>query len=169
MVDYFGWCGLSMLFRACSPNIVLPETPLIYCFCLRSWVCVILTQLPNVACSADFPIGLPADQIWTLSVPVTVSIHGGEEAPGAVVPLASRVPLAGKLMTSSHALKFRPDWATVIALTGAGSFSHTVPTSGTGIHFSSPTQFYSVDFSQSRCSVKKCVFNRLKIKVCVGC
>ena len=32
------------------------------------------------------------------------------------------------------------------------------------------TQFYSVDFSQSRIGVKKCVFNKRTIKVCVsGC
>ena len=31
------------------------------------------------------------------------------------------------------------------------------------------TQFYSVDFSQSRISVKKCVFNKRTIKVCVSC
>ena len=33
----------------------------------------------------------------------------------------------------------------------------------------SPTQFYSVDFSQSRIGVKKCVFNKRTIKVCVSC
>ena len=31
------------------------------------------------------------------------------------------------------------------------------------------TQFYSVDFSQSRISVKKCVFNKRTMKVCVSC
>ena len=31
------------------------------------------------------------------------------------------------------------------------------------------TQFYSVDFSQSRIDVKKCVFNKRTIKVCVSC
>ena len=31
------------------------------------------------------------------------------------------------------------------------------------------TQFYSVDFSQSRISVIKCVFNKRTIKVCVSC
>ena len=31
------------------------------------------------------------------------------------------------------------------------------------------TFFYSVDFSQSRISVKKCVFNKRTIKVCVSC
>ena len=31
------------------------------------------------------------------------------------------------------------------------------------------TQFYSVDFSQSRISVKKCVFNKHTIKVCISC
>ena len=31
------------------------------------------------------------------------------------------------------------------------------------------TQFYSVDFSQSRIGVKKCVFNKRTIKVCVSC
>ena len=31
------------------------------------------------------------------------------------------------------------------------------------------TQFYSVDFSKSRMDVKKCVFNKLTIKVCVSC
>ena len=31
------------------------------------------------------------------------------------------------------------------------------------------TQFYSVDFSQSRIGVKKCVFNKHTIKVCVSC
>ena len=31
------------------------------------------------------------------------------------------------------------------------------------------TQFYSVDFSQSRVSVTKCVFNKRTIKVCVSC
>ena len=126
--------------------------PIIVSGYLRIQVSVILTQLPDVACSADFPIGLPADQIWALSVPVTVSIHGGEEASGAVVPLVSRVTLAGKLPTSSHALRFRPDWATVVTLAGAGGSGHTVPTSRTGIHFWSLTQFYSVDFSQSRCT-----------------
>ena len=30
-------------------------------------------------------------------------------------------------------------------------------------------QFYSVDFSQSRNGVKKCVFNKRTIKVCVRC
>ena len=30
-------------------------------------------------------------------------------------------------------------------------------------------QFYSVDFSQSRIGVKKCVFNKGTIKVCVSC
>ena len=29
--------------------------------------------------------------------------------------------------------------------------------------------FYSVDFSQSRIGVKKCVFNKRPIKVCVSC
>ena len=31
------------------------------------------------------------------------------------------------------------------------------------------TQFYSVDFSQTRIGVKKCVFNKRTIKVCVHC
>ena len=31
------------------------------------------------------------------------------------------------------------------------------------------TQFYSVDFSQSRNGVKKCVFNKRTIQVCVNC
>ena len=31
------------------------------------------------------------------------------------------------------------------------------------------TQFYSVDFSQSSTGVKKCVFNKRTIKVCVSC
>ena len=31
------------------------------------------------------------------------------------------------------------------------------------------TQFYSVDISQSRIGVKKCVFNKRTIKVCVRC
>ena len=31
------------------------------------------------------------------------------------------------------------------------------------------TQLHSVDFSQSRIGVKKCVFNKRKIKVCVSC
>ena len=31
------------------------------------------------------------------------------------------------------------------------------------------TQFYSVDFSKSRIVVKKCVFNKHTIKVCVSC
>ena len=31
------------------------------------------------------------------------------------------------------------------------------------------TQFYSVDFSQSRIGVQKCVFNKRTIKVCVSC
>ena len=31
------------------------------------------------------------------------------------------------------------------------------------------SQFYSVDFSQSRIGVKKCVFNKRTIKVCVSC
>ena len=31
------------------------------------------------------------------------------------------------------------------------------------------TQFYSVDFSQSRIGVKKCVFNKRTIKVCISC
>ena len=31
------------------------------------------------------------------------------------------------------------------------------------------TQFYSVDFSQSRTSVNKCVFYKRTIKVCVSC
>ena len=31
------------------------------------------------------------------------------------------------------------------------------------------TQFYSVDFSQSRIDVKKCVFNKRTIKVCIPC
>ena len=31
------------------------------------------------------------------------------------------------------------------------------------------TQFYSVDFSKSRINVKKCVFNKRTIKVCVSC
>ena len=34
---------------------------------------------------------------------------------------------------------------------------------------SSLTQLYSVDFSQSRIGVKKCVFNKRTIKVCVSC
>ena len=32
-----------------------------------------------------------------------------------------------------------------------------------------PTQFYSVDFLKSRIDVKKCVFNKRTIKVCVSC
>ena len=31
------------------------------------------------------------------------------------------------------------------------------------------TPFYTVDFSQSRISVKKCVFNKCTFKVCVSC
>ena len=31
------------------------------------------------------------------------------------------------------------------------------------------TQFYSVDYSKSRIGVKKCVFNKRTIKVCVSC
>ena len=31
------------------------------------------------------------------------------------------------------------------------------------------TQFYSVDISKSRIDVKKCVFNKRTIKVCVSC
>ena len=31
------------------------------------------------------------------------------------------------------------------------------------------SQFYSVDFSKSRIGVKKCVFNKRTIKVCVSC
>ena len=31
------------------------------------------------------------------------------------------------------------------------------------------TQFYSLDFSQSRIDVKKCVFNKRTFKVCVSC
>ena len=31
------------------------------------------------------------------------------------------------------------------------------------------TQFYSVDFSKSRIGVKKCIFNKHTIKVCVSC
>ena len=31
------------------------------------------------------------------------------------------------------------------------------------------TQFYSVDFSQTRIGVKKCIFNKRTIKVCVSC
>ena len=31
------------------------------------------------------------------------------------------------------------------------------------------TQFYSFDFLQSRINVKKCVFNKRTIKVCVSC
>ena len=31
------------------------------------------------------------------------------------------------------------------------------------------TQFYSIDFSKSRIDVKKCVFNKRPIKVCVSC
>ena len=31
------------------------------------------------------------------------------------------------------------------------------------------TQLYSVDFPQSRIGVKKCVFNKRTIKVCVSC
>ena len=31
------------------------------------------------------------------------------------------------------------------------------------------TQFYSVDFSKSRIGVKKCVFNKRTIKVCISC
>ena len=31
------------------------------------------------------------------------------------------------------------------------------------------TQFYSVDFSKSRIDIKKCVFNKRTIKVCVSC
>ena len=31
------------------------------------------------------------------------------------------------------------------------------------------TQFYSVDFSKSRIAVKKCVFNKRTLKVCVSC
>ena len=33
----------------------------------------------------------------------------------------------------------------------------------------SPTQFHSVDFSLSRIRVKKCVFHKCPIKVCVSC
>ena len=33
----------------------------------------------------------------------------------------------------------------------------------------SPTQFYSVDFSQSRISVEKCTFYKHTIRVCISC
>ena len=36
-------------------------------------------------------------------------------------------------------------------------------------HVWSLTQFYSVDFSQSRIGLNKCVFNKRTIKVCVSC
>ena len=38
-----------------------------------------------------------------------------------------------------------------------------------GMKVWSLTQFYSVDFSKSRIYVKKCVFNKRTIKVCVSC
>ena len=31
------------------------------------------------------------------------------------------------------------------------------------------SEFYSVDFSKSRIDIKKCVFNKRTIKVCVSC
>ena len=36
-------------------------------------------------------------------------------------------------------------------------------------HVWSLTRFYSVDFSQSRIRLNKCVFNKRTIKVCVSC
>ena len=38
-----------------------------------------------------------------------------------------------------------------------------------GAQVRSLTQFYSVDFLQSRIDVKKCVFKKRTIKVCVSC
>ena len=50
-------------------------------------------------------------------------------------------------------------------LTGLGSISIQP---STGVLWS-PTQLYSADFSQSRIGVRKCVFNKRTIKVCVSC
>ena len=43
------------------------------------------------------------------------------------------------------------------------------PVNAVTVQVWSLTQFYSVDFSQSRISVNKCVFNKRTIKVCVSC
>ena len=53
----------------------------------------------------------------------------------------------------------------------------TLPWSGSGLKATMvtepqvwpPTQFYSVDFSQSRIGVRKCVFNKRTIKEFVSC
>ena len=50
----------------------------------------------------------------------------------------------------------------------AVSCHHSIPVAAV-VQVWSLTQFYSVDFSQSRIGVKKCAFNKRTIKVCVSC
>ena len=51
------------------------------------------------------------------------------------------------------------------------SVGHEVPVHvvAVGVQVWSLTRFYSVDFSKSWIGVKKCVFNKRTIKVCVSC
>ena len=79
--------------------------------------------------------------------------------------------------------RFCWSWHSLVELPGCGVFGSAgsgVPAAArVGARFRLPTsgcmqvwsliQFYSVDFSKSRIGEKKCIFNKLTIKLCVSC
>ena len=64
------------------------------------------------------------------------------------------------------------DWTCQVSSFKTLELKHNVQIRGKTMFpfvFWSLTQFYSVDFSQSRIGVIKCVFNKHTIKVCASC
>ena len=62
-----------------------------------------------------------------------------------------------------------PPWAPLLAVEAASLRWVERGTEAVDDQVWSLTQFYSVDFSQSRIGVKKCVFNKRTIKVSISC
>ena len=80
-----------------------------------------------------------------------------ETASVVVGVITSGVPQSRQ---QGHLVLFSEEWIPHLRL---GRMYHVIGQVG------SLTQLYSVDFSQSRISVKKCLFNKRTIKVCVIC
>ena len=68
--------------------------------------------------------------------------------------------------TTREMIGIMQEYGEVVCVMGSAANYHNVPVF---LQVWSLTQFYSVDFSKSRIGVKKCVFIKRTIKVCVSC
>ena len=91
-----------------------------------------------------------------------VAMGGGvtSDLPSALPALAAKTAGISEIVLSPS--------SSTVTFTHFGSLALLMATVPEG-QVRSLTQFYYVDFSQSRVGVKKCVFNKRTIKVCVSC